>query len=83
MRRVTAITMTDRLDTSALIRLISWMSPSFPVGAFAYSNGLEAAVARGLVRTDVEPDYVLVDERVASTDRPRGGGQTLATGGVR
>ncbi|MEM9105147.1 MAG: urease accessory protein UreF, partial [Pseudomonadota bacterium] len=41
--------MTDRLDTSALVRLMSWMSPSFPVGAFAYSNGLEAAVERGLV----------------------------------
>lgn len=49
MRRVTDITMTDRLDSNALIRLMSWMSPSFPVGAFAYSNGLEAAVARGLV----------------------------------
>lgn len=26
-----------------------WLSPSFPVGAFAYSHGLETAVARGLV----------------------------------
>ena len=29
--------------------LLAWLSPSFPVGAFAYSSGLEAAVARGLV----------------------------------
>ena len=29
--------------------LLAWLSPSFPVGAFAYSGGLEAAVARGLV----------------------------------
>lgn len=29
--------------------LFVWLSPSFPVGAFAYSHGLEAAVARGLV----------------------------------
>ncbi len=49
MRRVTDITMTDQLETSALVRLMSWMSPSFPVGAFAYSNGLEAAVSQGLV----------------------------------
>lgn len=46
---IMAITMTDGLDGQSLIRLMSWMSPSFPVGAFAYSNGLEAAVESGLV----------------------------------
>ncbi len=29
--------------------LFVWLSPSFPVGAFAYSQGLEMAVERGLV----------------------------------
>lgn len=29
--------------------LLTWLSPSFPIGAFAYSGGLEAAVAGGLV----------------------------------
>jgi urease accessory protein len=29
--------------------LFIWLSPSFPVGAFAYSQGLEMAVERGLV----------------------------------
>ena len=33
--------------------LLTWLSPSFPVGGFAYSGGLETAVARGLV-TDAE-----------------------------
>ena len=33
--------------------LLTWLSPSFPVGAFAYSGGLEAAVAHGVV-TDAE-----------------------------
>ena len=33
-----------------LLRLMSWMSPAFPVGAFAYSHGLERAAADGLVR---------------------------------
>lgn len=33
----------------ALIRLLSWLSPSFPTGAFAYSHGLENAVHAGLV----------------------------------
>lgn len=31
----------------ALIRLLSWLSPAFPVGAFSYSHGLEAAVEQG------------------------------------
>jgi urease accessory protein len=33
----------------ALYRLLSWLSPSFPIGAFSYSHGLEAAVAAGAV----------------------------------
>src|SRR5438552_16063607 len=34
---------------AALYRLLAWLSPSFPVGAFSYSHGLEAAVATGAV----------------------------------
>lgn len=29
---------------AALLRLLTWLSPAFPVGAFAYSGGLERAV---------------------------------------
>ncbi len=32
---------------SQLLRV--WLSPSFPVGAYAYSHGLEAAVAKNLI----------------------------------
>lgn len=32
-----------------LLRLFAWLSPAFPVGAFAYSHGLESAVDAGLV----------------------------------
>ena len=32
-----------------LITLTQWLSPSFPVGAFAYSHGVEAAVSEGWV----------------------------------
>jgi len=39
-------TMTDNI---ALIRLMTWLSPAFPVGGFNYSHGLEQAVADGLV----------------------------------
>ena len=31
----------------ALLRLTQWLSPGFPLGAYAYSHGLETAVARG------------------------------------
>lgn len=41
--------MTDRAGIQALLRLVTWMSPAFPVGAFSYSNGLEQAVHDGLV----------------------------------
>lgn len=32
------------------LRLLTWMSPAFPVGAFAYSHGLERAIHDGRVR---------------------------------
>ncbi|WP_202396079.1 urease accessory protein UreF [Stappia sediminis] len=35
---------------AALYRLLTWLSPSYPVGAFAYSQGLESAIADGGVR---------------------------------
>ena len=31
-------------DHLAMLRLLTWLSPSFPVGAFSYSHGLEFAV---------------------------------------
>lgn len=42
-------TMAERVDTQALLRLVTWMSPAFPVGAFSYSSGLEQAVHDRLV----------------------------------
>ncbi|WP_370643599.1 urease accessory protein UreF [Shinella sp. NM-101] len=39
--------MTAMADTVALVRLMTWLSPAFPVGAFSYSGGLEQAVADG------------------------------------
>ncbi|MBL8832877.1 MAG: hypothetical protein JNL71_10850, partial [Rhodospirillales bacterium] len=39
-----------RMATDGLLKLLAWLSPSFPVGAFAYSHGLEAAIEEGLVR---------------------------------
>lgn len=33
----------------ALYRLMTWLSPAFPVGGYAYSHGLETAIDTGLV----------------------------------
>jgi urease accessory protein len=44
----TMMTMTTLTD-SGLYRLLAWLSPSFPVGAFSYSHGIEAAVEAGRV----------------------------------
>lgn len=41
--------MTDPITTQSLLRLITWLSPAFPVGGFAYSSGLEKAVEDRLV----------------------------------
>jgi len=36
-------------EQTALIRLFSWLSPAFPIGGFAYSQGLETAIADGRI----------------------------------
>src|SRR3954468_21510930 len=36
---------------AALSRLLAWLSPSFPTGAFSYSHGLEAAAASGAIHS--------------------------------
>lgn len=35
------------MNGEALLRLLAWLSPGFPTGAYAYSHGLEWAVAAG------------------------------------
>ena len=41
----------DALPPAALLRLMTWLSPAFPVGGFTYSHGLEWAVEDCTVRT--------------------------------
>jgi urease accessory protein len=44
------VTPTTTMTTErSLYRLMTWLSPAFPVGAFSYSHGLEWAVEDGLV----------------------------------
>lgn len=44
------ITVTTMSIEAALYRLMTWLSPAYPVGAFSYSHGLEYAVEAELVR---------------------------------
>jgi urease accessory protein len=37
-------------EAAALYRLMTWLSPSFPVGAFSYSSGIEWAVEAGDIK---------------------------------
>jgi urease accessory protein len=48
MATTTSIIMTT---DAALYRLMTWLSPAYPVGGFSYSHGLEYAVEAGQVRT--------------------------------
>lgn len=38
------------IDGAILLRLMTWLSPSFPVGGYTYSHGIEYAVEEGLVK---------------------------------
>lgn len=48
MRIACPMTMTEPEDR-ALYRLMAWLSPAYPVGAYSYSHGLEWAVEDGAV----------------------------------
>ncbi|WP_114011740.1 urease accessory protein UreF [Cohaesibacter intestini] len=44
----------------ALLRLLTWLSPAFPIGAFSYSHGLETAIAKGNIHDrDSMQDWLL------------------------
>lgn len=58
------------MDEAALYRLMAWLSPSYPVGAFSHSHGLEWAVESGVVR-----DRASLQEWVAEILRHGGGWQ--------
>ena len=40
----------EKFASSALYRLMAWLSPAFPVGAFSYSSGIEWAVEAGDIK---------------------------------
>jgi urease accessory protein len=36
--------------TDPLYRLLAWLSPAYPIGAFSYSHGIETAVEEGFIK---------------------------------
>jgi urease accessory protein len=47
---LTATTMRHKMASPAdLLRLMTWLSPTFPVGSFSYSHGLEWAISSGAI----------------------------------
>lgn len=44
---ITATIITPMTDLAALQNLFAWLSPAYPVGSFAYSHGIEQAIADG------------------------------------
>ncbi|WP_205689904.1 urease accessory protein UreF [Caulobacter sp. SLTY] len=37
------------MTTAPLLKLLTWLSPAFPVGGFSYSHGLETVIAESVV----------------------------------
>jgi len=49
-KRRTPVTDVELVSHAALYRLMIWLSPAYPVGAFSYSGGIEWAVEAGDVK---------------------------------
>ena len=43
----TTTRMTTPIEAEGLVKLLTWLSPAFPIGAFSYSHGLEWAIEAG------------------------------------
>lgn len=49
MVRCTPSAMAER-PSDPLYRLLAWLSPAYPIGAFSYSHGVETAVEEGFIK---------------------------------
>jgi urease accessory protein len=61
------------MQATALLHLLQLASPSLPIGAYSYSQGLEAALENGLVKDDVSARRWIIDtlhEVVARFEAP-------------
>jgi urease accessory protein len=57
------------LAAPALLRLLTWLSPAFPTGAFAYSHGVEWAVEAGDITSETDLQAWLSDVIAHGTGR--------------
>jgi urease accessory protein len=61
------------LSAASLVRLLQLCSPALPVGAYSYSQGLESAMAQGLVHDEASARLwiiAMLDEMVARFEAP-------------
>ena len=47
---ITTMMITAMTENTSLLTMLQWLSPAFPIGAFAYSHGLEWAIEAGHVK---------------------------------
>src|SRR6266851_9728059 len=50
LREAPSPALRERGFSTGLYRLLAWLSPGFPTGAFSFSHGLEAAAESGVAR---------------------------------
>src|SRR5258706_13969020 len=60
-REMTSMSTVTIMDSAELYRLMSWLSPAYPVGAFCYSHGLEWLVETGAIRDATSLENLLGD----------------------
>lgn len=65
---ITTTTMT-MTDAAALLRLLTWLSPAFPTGGFAYSHGLEWAIEAGDITDEASLESWIADVIAHGTGR--------------
>lgn len=65
----TVIPMAIPMDSAALYRLMVWLSPSYPVGAFSYSHGIEWLVETGAIHDHTTLAAWIADLLVLGTGR--------------
>lgn len=54
-------TATNTATSAQILTLTQWLSPAYPIGGFAYSQGLEAAVDQGWLRDGADLEQWLED----------------------
>jgi urease accessory protein len=57
------------MDNAALHRLMAWLSPSYPVGSYSYSHGLEWLVEEGTVHDAASLNDWITDVLVRGSGR--------------